>query len=97
MIICWKYENFNPVEFTIKTQLRLKFFFQLCVKLTESDNKLGDSDEAGWKQIETGTAKLMAATRKFLLYMNPFSEQTYAHKFDRIWDKILFLPLGSAQ
>ena len=40
---------------------------------------LETQSEAGWKQIETGTAKLMAATRKFLLYMNPFSEQTYAH------------------
>ena len=49
MIICWKYENFNPVEFTIKTQLRLKFFFQLCVKLTESDNKLRDSERGRLK------------------------------------------------
>ena len=49
MIICWKYENFNPVEFTIKTQLRLKFFFQLCVKLTESDNKHRDSERGRLK------------------------------------------------
>ena len=58
---------------------------------------LETQSEAGWKQIETGTAKLMAATRKFLLYMKTFSEKTYAHKFDRIGDKILLLPLGSAQ
>ena len=35
--------------------------------------------EAGWRKTETGTAKLMAAKRKFLLYINTLSEQTYAH------------------
>ena len=32
--------------------------------------------EAGWRKMETGTAKLMAAKRKFLLYINTLSEQT---------------------
>ena len=32
--------------------------------------------EAGWRKTETGTAKLMAAKRKFLLYINTLSEQT---------------------
>ena len=40
---------------------------------------LENQSEAGWRQIETGTTKLMAATRKFLLYINTLSEQTYAH------------------
>ena len=40
---------------------------------------LENQSEAGWRQIETGTTKLMAANRKFLLYINTLSEQTYAH------------------
>ena len=40
---------------------------------------LETQSEAGWRQIETGTTKLMAAKRKFLLYINTLSEQTYAH------------------
>ena len=40
---------------------------------------LETQSETGWRQMETGTAKLMAAKRKFLLYINTLSEQTYAH------------------
>ena len=43
--------------------------------------------EAGWRKTETGTAKLMAAKRKFLLYISTLSEQT---------KKNLTFPLGSA-
>ena len=43
--------------------------------------------EAGWRKTETGTAKLMAAKRKFLLDISTLSEQT---------KKNLTFPLGSA-
>ena len=43
--------------------------------------------EAGWRKTEAGTAKLMAAKRKFLIYISTLSEQM---------KKNLTLPLGSA-
>ena len=45
---------------------------------------LETQSEASWQQSETGTAKLMAATRKLLLYLNSFSELTYVHWSERI-------------
>ena len=53
-----------------------KSFYELLNQL-ESDDKLTDSKRGQLTTEQDRQARLMAATRKFLLCMNSFSEQTY--------------------
>ena len=77
-----EYEKFNAVE--SKRNYLSNFSSSFVSNELKVITNLENQREAGWRQIETGTTKLMAATRKFLLYINTLSEQTYAHQSDRI-------------
>ena len=69
-------------------------FFPLRSNLDTSSTNYKDSNDQSplakkqnqseARDRDRNCAKLMAATRKFLLYTNTFSEQTYVHEFNRI-------------